>query len=785
MQQLSVTTLQADMQQLSATNLQADMQQLSVTNFQADMQQLSATNLQADMQQLSQAVPPNPILTTAQRSFKGIAWPQTRIGKTVESNCPDSFRGLVRWRCLDYGWEKPGPDFLDCTSAWLEKMDTRINKVVSLIFENHFVFLHAHGPLTVKKWKMKMMTDSVSWRNLSHQDRRRAATSLFLSVEDVGFHAGRLIDAGSSELTVDENIVMKVTVVDTQETHNDMTFPSREDLWQSTWQAEAGSDSITIKSTSLKIVGMKGERPVNIVFTLYKNMENMMQPQTNALSPMPTVLSANEVESYYSTETIRDAFYTTGSGKGGVRVINSKVIAASINSTKPRRKLAEPPISNERPLCSFWDMDTSGQWSQEGCQLIDTNISHTTCECDHLTNFAVLMDVTGVKLSSENELALRVITFVGCVISVICLLLSWITFLVFKNLQCDRNTIHKNLVFCLLLAEIVFLGGIAQTEPKILCSVIAGMLHYLFLSAFAWMCLEGVQLYIMLVEVFEQEKSRVHWYYLFGYGVPAIVVAVSAGVFHEGYGTDRHCWLTTDNYFIWSFVGPALAVMLINIAMLSIAVYTMCHHSIMSVTMRDRSKAAKFSSMKTFASPKLRFPDLPIESFLTACQDKLSDPDFYLTVDIPFFPIYGYLLSVFLTLIFLSLIISISYPSLYRCLHFAHLLLSSSIFSFCLLLIYHVYLLAILSISIIFAQFFYRSWVKGAVVLVVLLGLTWILGVLYLNEESVVIAYFFTVLNSLQGLFIFVFHCLKNEKVSNRETLQIHKPVTSLPCCLK
>lgn len=61
----------------------------------------------------------------------------------------------------------------------------------------------------------------------------------------------------------------------------------------------------------------------------------------------------------------------------------------------------------------------------------------------------------------------------------------------------------------------------------------------------------------------------------------------------------------------------------------------------------------------------------------------------------------------------------------------------------------------------------YRSWVKGAVVLVVLLGLTWILGVLYLNEESVVIAYFFTVLNSLQGLFIFVFHCLKNEKVSN------------------
>jgi len=32
------------------------------------------------------------------------------------------------------------------------------------------------------------------------------------------------------------------------------------------------------------------------------------------------------------------------------------------------------------------------------------------------------------------------------------------------------------------------------------------------------MCLEGVQLYVMLVEVFEAEKSRLLWYYLAAYG---------------------------------------------------------------------------------------------------------------------------------------------------------------------------------------------------------------------------------------------------------------------------
>jgi len=32
------------------------------------------------------------------------------------------------------------------------------------------------------------------------------------------------------------------------------------------------------------------------------------------------------------------------------------------------------------------------------------------------------------------------------------------------------------------------------------------------------MCLEGVQLYVMLVEVFEAERSRVKWYYTAAYG---------------------------------------------------------------------------------------------------------------------------------------------------------------------------------------------------------------------------------------------------------------------------
>lgn len=60
------------------------------------------------------------------------------------------------------------------------------------------------------------------------------------------------------------------------------------------------------------------------------------------------------------------------------------------------------------------------------------------------------------------------------------------------------------------------------------------------------MFLEGVQLYIMLVEVFESEHSRKRYFYLVGYGVPALIVAVSAAVDYRSYGTDR-VWVFTGN----------------------------------------------------------------------------------------------------------------------------------------------------------------------------------------------------------------------------------------------
>ncbi len=58
-----------------------------------------------------------------------------------------------------------------------------------------------------------------------------------------------------------------------------------------------------------------------------------------------------------------------------------------------------------------------------------------------------------------------------------------------------------------------------------------------------------------------------------------------------------------------------------------------------------------------------------------------------------------------------------------------------------------------------------RQLFKATVILLPLLGLTWVFGLLSVNSSTIVFAWLFSIFNSLQGLFVFIFHVLRSEKV--------------------
>jgi hypothetical protein len=55
----------------------------------------------------------------------------------------------------------------------------------------------------------------------------------------------------------------------------------------------------------------------------------------------------------------------------------------------------------------------------------------------------------------------------------------------------------------------------------------------------------------------------------------------------------------------------------------------------------------------------------------------------------------------------------------------------------------------------------YRYWAKACTLLTCILGLTWLFGVFYINNETIFMAYFFTIFNSLQVRTILL-KCIKN-----------------------
>ena len=74
-------------------------------------------------------------------------------------------------------------------------------------------------------------------------------------------------------------------------------------------------------------------------------------------------------------------------------------------------------------------------WSEEGCRVSGGNHTHVRCQCSHLTNFAVLMDLHSTALPPAHAFALSIVTCVGCLVSIVCLVLAIVIFHVLKRLQ--------------------------------------------------------------------------------------------------------------------------------------------------------------------------------------------------------------------------------------------------------------------------------------------------------------------------------------------------------------
>jgi len=363
-----------------------------------------------------------------------IMWFKTRQGQMAKQPCPAGTIGVSTYLCLapDGIWDPQGPDLSNCSSPWVNHITQKLKSgetaanIARELAEQTRNHLNA-GDITYSVRAMdqlvglldvqlrnltpggkdsaarslnklqkrerscrayvQAMVETVNnllqpqasnaWRDLTISDQLRAATMLLDTVEESAFVlADNLLKTDIVRENTD-NIQLEVARLSTEGNLEDLKFPEN----------MGHGSTIQLSANTLKQNGRNGE--IRVAFVLYNN-----------LGP------------YLSTENASMKLGTEAMSTNHSVIVNSPVITAAINKEFSNKVyLADPVVftvkhikqseENFNPNCSFWSYSKrtmTGYWSTQGCRLLTTNKTHTTCSCNHLTNFAVLMAHVEVKV---------------------------------------------------------------------------------------------------------------------------------------------------------------------------------------------------------------------------------------------------------------------------------------------------------------------------------------------------------------------------------------------------
>ncbi|XP_025107332.1 adhesion G-protein coupled receptor G2-like [Pomacea canaliculata] len=244
-----------------------------------------------------------------------------------------------------------------------------------------------------------------------------------------------------------------------------------------------------------------------------------------------------------------------------------------VNLTSPVVYKIRNPQASSNYTCVFWDPDNHA-WSTEGVVTVSKSGNYTVCQSTHLTSFAVLLDTSpDFTLNSAHEMALTYISYIGSGLSLLCLVVTTLTYSLFRSLNKDKSgKILLNLCVALLLLNIVFLAnGLSagsDNSTRASCTAVAVILHYLLLASLAWMLVEAVEMYRALVTVFSKyAQCYMLKRCVVGWGVPVVIVAITLGISREHYHSSAgFCFLSRSSHVAYyaSLVAPACLVLLVN-----------------------------------------------------------------------------------------------------------------------------------------------------------------------------------------------------------------------------
>ncbi|XP_025095618.1 calcitonin gene-related peptide type 1 receptor-like isoform X1 [Pomacea canaliculata] len=163
----------------------------------------------------------------------------------------------------------------------------------------------------------------------------------------------------------------------------------------------------------------------------------------------------------------------------------------------------------------------------------------------------------------------------GFSLSIVMLLISLGIFFAFRQLRCERITVHKNLFVSYILTGVVWIlyfvlaaldGDVLLANP-LWCRMLHVLTQYCTASNFAWMFCEGLYLHVIMTQTFRTGKTLIRVLLFVGWGNPLILAIVYACVRGLYSANTTSCWVNIDS-LQWIVFGPVIASIVVNVLIL-------------------------------------------------------------------------------------------------------------------------------------------------------------------------------------------------------------------------
>ena len=203
----------------------------------------------------------------------------------------------------------------------------------------------------------------------------------------------------------------------------------------------------------------------------------------------------------------------------------------------------------------------------------------------HIINKTIYTCIEALETPWIYNAIIGWITIVSMVISIICIVIILLLKCVFPA---TGNNLFIILAFCLLISHIAFLIGPQIRSSYSACYAAGIIMHWAFLSIFAWMAAVAFDIYYYLVSRAENLKKTSEmsksWKCILPFVFPTLFV-VSCMVIEESpmphpwkpsYGR-KLCWLNSSNALLVYFVAPVAICVLLTAILATSSAAKLCY----------------------------------------------------------------------------------------------------------------------------------------------------------------------------------------------------------------